>query len=60
MKAKLVLRLSLRWISVTLILLMGALSAIGSSGGSNTGAAPQQQDSSSNWDEMVWDEDKWS
>ena len=60
MKAKPVYRLHLRWMGFTLILLMGVLSIIGSSGGGSSGAAPTQQEGSSNWDEMEWDKDKWS
>lgn len=60
MKEKPVFRLGLRWMGFTLILLMGVLSIIGSSGGGGSGAAPKQQEGSSNWDQMVWDEDKWS
>jgi hypothetical protein len=60
MKAKPVYRLHLRWMGFTLILLVGVLSSIESCSGGGSGAAPTQQEGSSNWDEMKWDKDKWS
>ena len=60
MKAKPVYRLHLRWMGFILILLVGVLSSIESCSGGGSGAAPTQQEGSSNWDEMKWDKDKWS
>lgn len=60
MKTKALFRLILRWMGITFILLIGTLSNIGCRGSSDTEAAPIQQDGHSNWNEMVWDKDKWS
>jgi len=42
---------------VALLLLLGALASCGGSSKSNAKTTPQ---GSSNWDELVWDQDAWS
>lgn len=45
-------------LALSLVLLLGACNG-GSSGGSG-GSGPPPATGSSNWDELVWDEDNWA
>lgn len=60
MKSKPMFRRGFARMGLTLILLMGMLSIAGCFGTSDSGATTKLQEDNSNWDEIVWDKDKWS
>lgn len=50
----------LRYLGLVCVIALGVLSTVGSGGGGGGAGGVQPPPESSNWDEMVWDQDNWS